>query len=107
LGLYWIISGYSIRTAHAGGTRERVTCYSPTVKNHEKKSVLGVVYSLACGARYAGCEERRRGQNFLRRANGVKYASVEEAAPKADKECETKDDGHYIIFYTFEGKEED
>ena len=33
--------------------------------------------------------------------------SAEEAAAQVDKERETKDDGRYIIFYTFEGKEED
>jgi hypothetical protein len=32
---------------------------------------------------------------------------AEETAPKVDKERETKDDGRYIIFYTFEGKEEE
>ena len=30
----------------------------------------------------------------------------EETAPKVDKERETKDDGRYIIFYTFEGVED-
>jgi hypothetical protein len=30
----------------------------------------------------------------------------EETAPKVDKERETKDDGRYIIFYTFEGEED-
>ena len=31
----------------------------------------------------------------------------EETAPKVDKERETKDDGRYIIFYTFKGEEEE
>ena len=31
---------------------------------------------------------------------------AEETAPKVDKERETKDDGRYIIFYTFEDEED-
>ncbi len=33
--------------------------------------------------------------------------SAEEGAPQVDKERETKDDGRYIVFYTFEDETEE